>query len=554
MHAIPHALVVLLSSVALAADSADQNARPHTIMYLSDAGPIVIEVRVLVDGRPLDEAWEQYVDGLYASLDADQSGELSVDEAARLPTPNVLQQAGLIVSPGNSPRASAPDSRPRDGRVTRDELAAYLKAIGGGPFSTTITQRGDASGRIRYVYGQGAPADLFKLLDRDGDKRLSAEEFAFDDGLLKLDRDDDRALSQSELASYSNPYLAVRMMQGNIQTQPEAFIALESVSGLAEVRRLMERFDGKSPAGATEAGVEKDNVLTAAELGMSPAALAPYDADGSGGLDYDELRQWFRQPQGDVKLLVRVDAQRNEVNVSLAAESTSRGFELRSSSGAAANVLAVGKTRLEFDAVWPAADPKQQILDEFKRADADGNGYVDQQESRRFFMIGQLFSLLDADGDEKLFQPEAEAWADRWAAAFRCRVALGVADQGRKLFDILDANHDGRLGEIELRAGAARIADWDANDDDALAEEEIPGTWSVSLAPVGVGGSRPSVVRGNQVRRLDEDGPNWFRRMDRNGDGLVARREFLGPLADFTRLDADQNGYLAVDEAAAESE
>jgi hypothetical protein len=42
--------------------------------------------------------------------------------------------------------------------------------------------------------------------------------------------------------------------------------------------------------------------------------------------------------------------------------------------------------------------------------------------------------------------------------------------------------------------------------------------------------------------------------MDRNGDGLVARREFLGPLADFTRLDADQNGYLAVDEAAAESE
>jgi hypothetical protein len=39
--------------------------------------------------------------------------------------------------------------------------------------------------------------------------------------------------------------------------------------------------------------------------------------------------------------------------------------------------------------------------------------------------------------------------------------------------------------------------------------------------------------------------------MDRNGDGELTRREFLGPLSDFTRLDADNNGALVAAEALA---
>ena len=38
--------------------------------------------------------------------------------------------------------------------------------------------------------------------------------------------------------------------------------------------------------------------------------------------------------------------------------------------------------------------------------------------------------------------------------------------------------------------------------------------------------------------------------MDRNRDGDVSRREFLGPRAEFDRLDRDHDGLIDAEEAA----
>ena len=46
-------------------------------------------------------------------------------------------------------------------------------------------------------------------------------------------------------------------------------------------------------------------------------------------------------------------------------------------------------------------------------------------------------------------------------------------------------------------------------------------------------------------------GPSWFRRMDRNRDGDVSRREFRGPRAQFDRLDRDKDGLIDPAEAEA---
>ena len=37
--------------------------------------------------------------------------------------------------------------------------------------------------------------------------------------------------------------------------------------------------------------------------------------------------------------------------------------------------------------------------------------------------------------------------------------------------------------------------------------------------------------------------------MDRNGDGDLSRREFLGGRADFDQIDADGDGLISADEA-----
>ena len=44
--------------------------------------------------------------------------------------------------------------------------------------------------------------------------------------------------------------------------------------------------------------------------------------------------------------------------------------------------------------------------------------------------------------------------------------------------------------------------------------------------------------------------PAWFLRADFNGDGDVSRREFLGSGGQFTRLDANRDGYLEHAEVA----
>ena len=44
-------------------------------------------------------------------------------------------------------------------------------------------------------------------------------------------------------------------------------------------------------------------------------------------------------------------------------------------------------------------------------------------------------------------------------------------------------------------------------------------------------------------------GPVWFQKMDRNRDGDVSRKEFLGTDEQFRAIDANGDGLISVEEA-----
>jgi hypothetical protein len=91
----------------------------------------------------------------------------------------------------------------------------------------------------------------------------------------------------------------------------------------------------------------------------------------------------------------------------------------------------------------------------------------------------------------------------------------------------------------------------DQNGDGQLTNEELP----VAIVVAFLRGERPGEQSFYQpetmaVEKRMSEAPAWFAPADFNGDGDVSRREFLGTLEDFTRLDADGDGYIAAQEAA----
>jgi Ca2+-binding EF-hand superfamily protein len=129
-----------------------------------------------------------------------------------------------------------------------------------------------------------------------------------------------------------------------------------------------------------------------------------------------------------------------------------------------------------------------------------------------------------------------------------------VTDQGYDLFATFDANRDGRLTRRELTQAVKHIETWDQDKDGAVALDEVPRKLTLAFSQ---GASNPfGIVFGNQVAQMMTNSsstllaPAWFRKMDRNRDSDLSPREFLGPPADFAKLDANSDGLVSADEAA----
>ncbi len=522
--------------------SADEN-KPQTLFYLDDSRLITLRFQVTVNEKPF--AWDELLDDCFQKLDKDQDGKLSAQELEKL-NDRRLQQ-GLLWG------GQASKSRPIPAGVTRKEFGESIEGLGIQPFAVNVESSQNSQRRVVTSFGRPSDANqaaklLFSRLDQDGDGKLSREEQEHAVATLaKSDLDQDETISSAELVPVNYPrYFVSDRRMGQAQQDQTRFLSLGNQNSIRQVAgKLTAKYD-KDP---------KDNALTRVELGLSEKLFAGHDMDGNGQWDFEEIQQYLRSPSPDVTITVRL----GKLNEGRERIEFQHDEKLNSEVKNAIGSLNLGSVQMEISTASfdRSLSLEAYLKSQFRAADRDNNGYIDKEESRRLGLLSILFEVLDADHDEKLFIDEAVEGILPMARLLSQQVRLTVTDRGRDLFRILDSNGDGRLSQREFRAMPDRAALWDKDKDGRIAETEIPQQYRLVTVQGDLnrlnGFSGFGVVSSPDMTRRrtagTASGPLWFQRMDRNRDGDVSPREFLGSAEVFQKLDQNGDGLISPDEA-----
>jgi Ca2+-binding EF-hand superfamily protein len=543
------AVPALLIGVALVAwrPAAEGAAAPaaaandtQKIVYLGEGGPLLIELRLRIDGQSFRARYQAFMDTLFDYLDRDRDGVLSRREAAAAPAVETLTSP---LGQFRFRRAAPNVRRPRgdaDGKVSRAALSMYYRLAGLRPFQLNETTL--PAGFVKIVRG-GAVNEptaeeltdrLFKLLDTDGDGKLSRKELEAAPAVLgKLDIDEDEMVSTAELMGEA----------GGTSNYAAAFV----------VQR-------RRPASMAA------NLLHVVPEGGSGEALGKMLTARYGKQAPPEPERFADKP-ADVTLTVRLG---NRNGAALMTLHTDRplptGMQARTTGEGA--TLQVGTTRLDLTVSRSFQQPvprniRDVIKTLFQRADSNGDGFVDRMEARRSGVFATMFDAMDRDGKGKVSEKDMLAYFDQMEALHkqveRSCVSLSVGPQGQGLFGMLDSNGDGKLSVRELRNAHRLLATLDTDGDGTLSRAEVPRQYSAALT-LGPSGNDPTgrvvpapVRRGGPVMRRGPAarGPLWFQKMDRNRDGDVSRKEFLGTDEQFREIDTDGDGLISVEEAEA---
>lgn len=501
-------MIPVLLTLALA-----KPADVQDLVYLSPKGPVRISFRVRVGNEVTSKAWNDYVDRYFAFHDRNNDGVLDATEVARLIRlpmyPNQLLFNGRRA---NAPVSMAEVDADKNGKVTREELRAFFRKTGFSAVSASVQPQNQAAQQLTDA--------LYKHLDKNKDGRLSRNELADAPQVLAaLDVDEDEIITPQELLQQpqsANQYAVQVQRAGLVQPQmlggSLTFVVIvpgESTANLA--RRL-----------AQGAATPKKTEAEWAEWIKKPAELV-LDIDLSGAIRASGPLAPAVKPAGDALARLALPGARIEI--------------ARGSAG----------TRFQDGSI-------AFYMQQFQMAAGDKKALTKQQltENPNLQFFTNLFDDADRNGDGKLTVAEAQAYLDLFADSIGCQVQISVADSGRGLFDLLDTDRSGGLSVRELRNGVALLTEYAAASG-ALAKDDLPRQFRVTAGRNGVTTvTRRVAVAPTAMATYSYGpgkGPDWFRKMDRNKDGDLSPREFLGTPEEFRRLDLDGDGLISAEEA-----
>lgn len=495
-----------------------------------DDGPVHVRLNLVIGGVPLQEARRQFVTRLIASLDKDKDGKLSRTEAAGSPLFRKKERPGA--------------------NKFLEGLGAQMHLLPRDVERRVEAQGGTAIGYREDLNSSKNDVEVFKLLDADGSGVLDAVELAAArDVIVPKDTDDDDCVSFEEFfpppPAPTDPVAAANA-QLNAAPPPLVTASRQIVREASDPtlpRRLRIKYDRN-----------KDRQLDTTELGWSSERIKDLDTNANGKLDERELRR-LSVATPDLDLAVDLKAKDNDGGV-VAVQGTA-GKRLDDAGRLDYAKLALGGAVVTFS--MRNADPIASAIDDamrqFNALDADANGYLDKDETNaRLRFQRELFELLDADGDEKVFVDEMQTYVKAFAEPASTTCRMNLYDTGYGFFMALDANADGRVSKRERNQAASALAQLERDGQPGVGQTEpvrhfhiefVRGTRHLFSA------SEELVAQTPAFQQRLPTGPIWFQRMDKNNDGDLVWNEFLGHLETFHELDKDKDELLDPQEAAA---
>ncbi len=497
-------LMVLVRPPSADRPKASPRANALDLLVLGDR-PVRLELHVEIDGTSIPAMWDKTFARLHAFHDRNGDGVLDRTEAGRLPESFVLRQ-GLWgpFSPyaGIAPPLADVD-RNGDDAVDGGELADFYRRAGLG---------GVLVGVGKPTATEKLTDALLKHLDTNGDGHLTAAEWKVaSTTLLKIDGNGDELVGPGELVAK----LAYPGATGaNLLVPPDPAARPDPVTDTLPLIALPLR-----TANTAWAGVVARRIATMEK---------PITAEDLLALRREPPKVAWQVSLGAKRTTLAPVGGKEPASGRLLFAAPTLRLELRADAGILTDQTAAARKR--FTTL-------------FAECDGDGDGRLDAKESgaAKAALLKQLLAVADRDDDGKLDARELATWLDLQEQIARGHVLLTVLNHGTGLFELLDADHDGSLSVRELRAAWDRLKATGCVHDQQFVRAKLP---SQLIAALGHGHPQSTLAR--PIR----SGPEWYRAMDRNGDGDVSAKEWVGDLGTFLKLDVDGDRLLSTEEAA----
>lgn len=503
-------------------------AEDHTrLLFLGSRCPIILDVTIDAGTRSVAEIRRQYAEGVFRRLDANGDGRLSADEAEKIPQAGRLQAGADVVGDGWKTFDSD-----KDGAVSQEELAFHIQSAFGPELAVE-----------KAPPRRSQTARLSVDLDLDKDGRITRDEIVAGlERLRSLDFDDDDALSVAELQPFPRSIVEARQVREREQSE-SLLLPIGSDSEFGAAAERCAKWYADSSGQVTRQQMPD----------LEERWFRAFDRNRDGSWDAAEFQQYLRRAQAAYGIKVQLPKSWIQ-------------FETGNAEAGRKPKLDLGGVPVELTAAdrqWMQMDAIALHKINFRRSDGDKNGYLDPAEFGGM-QANVSFESVDLDGNGQVTLGEVEDFFRLDVLAQQSRLLILLSDETPSLFDLIDPIdpatlvRDFRLGPRDMRLAADRLLAHDHNGNGTLELSELVRQFQIRFTRPELFDTRPMPTdnmpqqgRGQTNIGRNQSGPIWFARMDRNLDGEISWREFLGPRETFRQLDKDGDGFIMEEETLA---